>query len=337
MSNSYSELIRTTLENYQHGLRKPIQFPPGNIDSSFSQKLVTLMESRLPLTDWLIVRWCQDALQQALVAARCGQLANAEQLFTKARIPLESDTLSTEGGLICQSFHEVAQAYLDYRHGAFDQARTRLFEGLAIDVMLEEKYGYELLYLHRLQIGLHLVRIDVRWMCCKRAIDLACQLLSYLEGGLEVLPLPGSWGSERVALLPPELAAAMSVQITDQVALALAGKNRLIARDLFAVAAHHMQLQADGSCHHYPRSHAWFLIKQAVVNNDVTTFLERASHFLAEGRADTPLLWYVTVVDLVALCDELAFPEFELVRQEIARDAATWKYLPQPILDKLRL
>ncbi|HYX14560.1 MAG TPA: hypothetical protein VE944_09355 [Nostoc sp.] len=332
MSNSYSELIQTALENCQRGSRKPIQLPPGNLDRSFSQKLVTLMESRLPLTDKLLLRWCQDALHQALVAARCGQIVMAKQFFTKARTPLESDTLSIEGGLICKSFHEVAEAYLDYRQSAFDQARTRLFEGLAIDVLLEEKYGYELLYLHRLQIALHLVRIDVGCMCFESAIDLACQLLSYLEGASEALPLPGSWGSKRVALLPPELAATMFVQITDQVALALAGKNHQVTRNLFAVVSHHMQLQANGNCQCHPRSHAWFLIKQAVVSNDIATFLERASHFLTEGRADTPLLWYATVVDLVALCDELALPESELVRQEIAKDAVIWEYLPQPFL-----
>lgn len=335
MSNSYSDIIRTTLKHCQRGSEKPIQLPPDNLDTSLSRKLVTIMESRLPVRDNLLLRWCQNALHQGLVAARRGQLVTAEQLFAKASAPLQSDTLSTEGGLICKSFHEVAEAYLDYRRSAFDQARTRLFEGLAIDVVLEEEYGYELLYVHRLQIGLHLVRIDAQCMRFDRAIDLACRLLSHLEGASEVLPLPGSWGSERVALLSPDLVAALFVQITGQVALILAGKNRQVARDLFAIAAHHMQLQSDGNCHCHPRVHAWLLVKQAFVGNDVATFLERASHFLAEGRANTPVLWYATVVDLVALCVDLDLPNSESVRREIASNAVKWEHLPQPFFPLL--
>lgn len=335
MSNSYSDIIRTTLKHCQRGSEKPIQLPPENLDTSLSRKLVTIMESRLPVRDNLLMRWCQNVLHQGQVAARRGQLVTAEQLFAKASAPLQSDTLSTEGGLICKSFHEVAEAYLDYRRSAFDQARTRLFEGLAIDVVLEEEYGYELFYLHRLQIGLHLVRIDAQSMWFDRAIDLACRLLSHLEGASEVLPLPGSWGSERVALLSPDIAAALFVQITGQVALILAGKNRQVARDLFAIVAHHMQLQSDGNCHCHPRFHAWLLVKQAFVGNDVATFLERASHFLAEGRANTPVLWYATVVDLVALCVDLDLPNSESVRREIASNAVKWEHLPQPFFSLL--
>lgn len=335
MSNSYSKLIETALKNCQRGSKKPIQQSPRNLDSSLNQNLFKLIEVRLPVTDIFLMRWCQDALHQALVASRRGQLQMAEQLFAKAYTPLQSDTLSTEGSLICQSFHQVAEAYLNYRQGDFIQARSRLFEGLAIDVLLEEKYGYELLCLHRLQIALHIVRIDVRNHCLEQAIDLASQLLNYLEGALEVLSLPGSWESKFLNLVPPELTAMFFAQISEQVALALAGKNRDIARDLFAVVPNRIQLQADGNNHCNPRSHAWFRIKQAFVNNDVSIFLERASHFLAEGRAHTPLLWYATVVDLVTVCDDLNLRESKLVKQEIASDAVTWEYLPKPFLSLL--
>ena len=172
-------------------------------------------------------------------------------------------------------------------------------------------------------------------MCFDRAIELASQILSYLEGASEVLPIPGPWGCERVARQFPEIVAAMFAQVTSEVALILAGKKRQLAHDLFAVASANMQLQANGSCHCHPRAHAWFLVKEAFVGNDVATFLERASHFLAEGRADTPLLWYATVIDLVALCDELELPDSKLLKWEIARDAVTWEYLPQPFFPLL--
>ena len=329
MSDAYSEAIRTTLEHYRQGCAKPIQITPDSSDYLLSHKLQTLMKSRLSLTDQLLMRRSANARFQGMIAARRGQLVPAERLFAKARAPLESDTLSPEGSLLQKSFQEPAEAYLDYRSGDFDRARTRLSKALAIDVILEEEYGYEILFIHRIHLVHNLVRIEAGCMCFERAIELACQLLGYLEGASEVLSIPGAWGSERVARLSPELIATMFVQVSDEVALILAGKKLQVARDLFAVAVCHMQLQANGNCHPYARTHAWFLVKQAFVNHDVATFLERASHFLAEGRADTPLLWYATVSDLVALCNEFNLPDSELVRREVAREAVTWEYLPQ--------
>jgi tetratricopeptide (TPR) repeat protein len=339
MSDSYTELIQTTLEHYRQGCAKPIQIVPKSSGEYFEyllgHKLQTLIKSRLSLTDQLLIDWSTNVRSQGLVAARCGQFATAEQLFAKARTPLESSKLSPEGSLLYKSSQEPAEAYLDYRRGDFDRARTRISEALAIDAVLEEKYGYKTLFIHRLHLVHNLVRTEARCMCFDRAIELACQLLSYLEGASEVLPLPVPWGSERVAHLSPELVAVMFAQVTDEVALILAGKNRQLARDLFAVVVRYMKLQADGNCHPYPRTHAWFLVKQAFVSNDVATFLERASHFLAEGRTDIPLLWYATVIDLVTLCDELDFPDSNLVKQEVAKEAVTWEDLPQKLFPLL--
>jgi hypothetical protein len=261
----------------------------------------------------------------------------AECAFAAARVLLQLGKLSPEGNLLYKSFLEQAEAYLNYRRGDFDQARNRTFEALAIDMVLEEEYGYEILLLHRIQLVHNLVRINARCICFDHAIELACKILSYLEGASEVLPIPGSWGCERVARQSPELVAAMFAQVTGEVAQILVGKNRQVDPHLFAVASAHMQLEANGNCHCHPRSYAWLLVKQAFVSNDVATFLERASHFLAEGRADTPLLWYATVIDLIALCDELALPEAELVRHEIAREAGTWEYLPEKFSSLLRV
>jgi hypothetical protein len=329
IADSYSELIWTTLENYRLGCAKPIQITSETSDNLFTQKLQALIETRLPLPDKFIMRG--NARNRGVITTRQGDLMTAERAFVAARAPLQLNKLSLEGSLLYKSFLEQAEAYFDYRRGDFDQARNRTSEALAIDVVLEEEYGYEILLLHRIQLVQNLVRIDARCMCFDRAIELACQILSYLEGALEVLPIPGSWGSERVARQSPEDVAAMFAQVTSEVAVILAGKNRQLARDLFTIVSAHMQLEANGNCHCHPRSYAWLLIKQAFVSNDVATFLERASPFLAEGRADTPLLWYATVIDLVALCDELNLQDSELLRQEIAKEAANWKYLPQKI------
>ena len=331
--DSYSELIRTTLEHYRRGYAKSITLEKSG--DLFRQKLQALIATRLPLIDQLLMRGFENARTRGLMAARRGDLMTAERAFAEVRTPLQLGQLSLEGSLLYKSFLEQAEAYLDYCRGDFDQARNRTSEALAIDTDLEEDYGYEILIIHRIQLVHNLARIDARCMCFERAIELAFQILSYLEGASEFLPIPGLWGCERVARQSPELVTMMFAQVTSEVALILAGKKRQLAHDLFAFASAYMQLQANGHCHCHPRTHAWFLVKEAFVGNDVATFLERASYFLAEGRADTPLLWYATVIDLVALCDELELPDSKLVKWEIARDAVRWEYLPQPFFPLL--
>ena len=335
MLNSYRELLAITLENYRLGSRKPIQIKLGSSGDLFSEKLQSLIENRLPLKDQLLMRRANNARNEALIAARRGQLAMAERFFAEARAPLESHSLSREGALLHKSFLEQAEAYLDYRRGHFEQVIIRTFEALAIDVVLEEEYGYEILHLHRIQLLHNLVRTHVRCMCLNKAVELACQLLSYLEGTLEVLPISSSWGFERIARLPSELVGAMFVQITSEIALLLAGMSRQVARDLFAFAADKLQLQALCNSHPKEQANVWFLVKQAFLNDDYTMFLERAANFLVLGHADTPLLWYATVLDLFTLCDSLGLPESDLIQREIAEDAITWQYMPQKFFSLL--
>ncbi|NMG07812.1 hypothetical protein [Brasilonema sp. UFV-L1] len=302
---------------------------------SAQQMVQTFIQTRLPLADQLLMRRFENARTRGLIATRQGNLIAAERAFAVAHTPLQLGKLSSEGNLLYQSLLEQAEAYLDYRRGDFDQARNRTFEAIRIDVVLEEKYGYDFLLLHRIQLVHNLVRIDARCLWFDRAIGLACQILNYLEGALEALPILGSWDYERVARQSPKLVAAMFAQVTNELALILAGKNRQLDRDLFEVTSTHLHLPTNSNCHCHPRAYAWLLIKQAFINNDVVTFLERASHFLSEGRSDTPLLWYATVIDLISLCNELDIPESELVRQEVAREAVTWEYCPQKLLPLL--
>lgn len=325
----YNELLETTLKHYRLGCTKPIMFALGKYGDLFTHTLYMQMKSRLPQKDQVLMQQAANARENAVMAVRRGELVTAERLFAEARVPLESNSLSPESRLLHKSFLEQAEAYLDYHNGDFDRVYTRTSVALAIDVVLEKEYGYEILHIHRIQLLHNLVRTEARHMCFERAIELASQLLAYLEGALEVLPFSGFWGSEYVVRQPKEVVAATFAQITSEVAVILAGKNPQLASSLLAVFKHNIQLQAHGSHHGHPRAYAWFLLKEAFVGNDIATFLERASHFLAEGRADTPLLWYATVVDLVALCSDFDEPCKRIVKQEVALNAASWKFLPQ--------
>ncbi len=334
-ADSKSELILTTLESYRQGCTKPIENRPESSGDLFSYNLQTKLESSLPLTDRLLMRCGAKARSEGLLAARRGHLVIAERYFAEARATLESNRLSFEGKLLYKSFLEQSQAYLDYCRGDFDRVHTRTLEALAIDILLEEEYGYDILLLHRIQLLHNLVRTDARCMRRDSALQLASQLLGYLAGRLEVLPILAAWGFDRLARQPKELVGVMFAQITGEVALILAGENRQFVGKLFAVVTRYLDDSTDDNSLPHPQANAWLLMKQAFVKNDISTFLEHSSKFLAQGRADTPLLWYATVIDLVDMCDTNV-PESELVKQEVFKDATTWKYLPQKLLALLQ-
>lgn len=325
---SYDNLIQATLANYRQGLTKPIQTIPKSSEESYNSRSQACIKKRLPLNDQLLIKKFNNARERGFMAARKGDLITARRAFAVARIPLQLAKLSYESSLHYQSLLNQAEAYLDYRLGDFDQARNLIYEALANDLILEDEYGYDFLLIHRIQLVHNLARIDARCLDFDQAIELTSQILSYLAQESETLPIPGLWDSKRVKRQSPKDVTAMFKQVTGEIVLILAGKDKQLASKLFAIIASRLNLQIDIDRQCYPRAYQWLLAKQAFVNKDVPKFLELASQFLAEGRSENSLLWYATVIDLVAICEEVNFQDLELVKQEIAKDATTWKYFP---------
>lgn len=327
-SNSCDSLIEGTLANYRLGLTKTIQIIPESSEESYNLRSQAYIKSRMPLNDRLLIKKFNNACDRGFRATRKGDFVTAERAFTVARIPLQLAKLSHEGSLLYQSLLNQSESYFDYCRGDFDQARNRTYEALVNDLTLEDEYGYDFRLLHRIQLVHNLARIDARCFNLNQAIELISQILSYLAQESETLPIPGLWDSERVKRQSPGDVTAMFKQVSGEIALILVDKEKQLASKLFAIIASHINLQIDIDRQCYPRAYKWLLIKQAFVNQNVPKFLELASHFLAEGRGDNPLLWYATVIDLVNICEEVNFSDLELVKQEITKDATTWKYFP---------
>lgn len=67
----------------------------------------------------------------------------------------------------------------------------------------------------------------------------------------------------------------------------------------------------------------------AIAQSNIDSFLQGAANFLAEGIADTPLLWYSTILDWLDLCSRLGKVNLS---QEIAADAVIWNYFPRQMI-----
>ena len=329
MPDIYDELLQKTFLGYQQGSAKNHHISSQVSDDIFSETLQTLISRNLPLCDQLILRRYDNAREQGLLAARQGQLAVAQHFFEEARTPLEMGKLSNEGKLLHQSFLEQSEAYLDYRQNNFEQVYDRTDAALGLDVVLESEYGYDILLMHRIQLLHNLVRTEARRMNFEKAIILASKLLNYLDGKLENLPTPHPWSFESLTHQPQELVCGMFAQIASEVALILTVQSRNQAHHLFKIVTEYMHLSANNHQFCHSHAHSWFLAKLAITENNIDSFLQRAANFLAEGIADTPLLWYSTILDWLHLCSR--FGRMNL-SQEIATDVIVSNYLPNQMI-----
>ncbi|MEB3179940.1 MAG: hypothetical protein VKL59_13015 [Nostocaceae cyanobacterium] len=339
MFNLYTTQIERTLEHYRQGCQQQITVSPKSsgeyIDELLGYFLQMQMQHNLSSTEQLLLRELSQIRAQGLIASRRGDFVSAEEMFVQGCKQFESARISHQGSLVYQAFQEPAQAYLDYRLGDFDSARKRIIQALTSDAILEDEYGYDILFIHRIHLVLNLVRNEAQKINFPQAITLASQLLSYLQGTSETLPLSSPWGSQRVALLPEDVFPVLVTQIIDEVAFILAGKSHQFVRELFAIITRYMQFSDENNFVAVPQVHEWLLVKQAFVNHHVPTFLERASNFLAGRRTDNLALWYAVVIDFLAVCEDYNFPGLPSLQQEVVSEALENEYFPRKFLPLL--
>ena len=315
MTESIVHLLCLAQEGYNRGSVKSHR-PDRSLDAAVENQIMTVMNSRLPQAALSLIDQCRSAQERGLKASRQQHKLDACRWFGLARVLCDSPELSLEGRLLCQSFQEAAEAYLDYRLGDFEKARTRLHRALTSDSILEQEFGHKLLHVHRLHLTNNLIRLEVRLRGLAGAMELAGRLLSYMHGRSETLPVPGSWSSQYVALLPPELIDAMIVQTSSEVASALSGLKIEAAHDALEILWCHADIESAAELGQ-PQARTWFLAKRAFVSGDSSTFLHMCTSLLAEGPSIAPILWHMTALDLAGLCESIALPEAQTLRSKI--------------------
>ncbi|MGD1913928.1 MAG: hypothetical protein ACFB2X_24740 [Rivularia sp. (in: cyanobacteria)] len=320
------------LKQYRIGRVKPLELNLQKYGDSFTHPLFTKIESRLSYFEWSHFLQLGNIRENALTAVRRGEFDTAERLFTEARVPLKSKLLSFECKLLHETFLEQAQAYLDYCKGNFEAVYSRMFDAISIDMILEQEYNYDIMVIHRIQLLQNLMRTEARSGCLERAMEIASTLLGYLQGTIKNLCLFDSCGRESLNYQPKEVLADTFAAITSEIALILAGKEAQSANHLLAIALENLQLPfANNSCVHQ-QSYEWIVLKQAIVNYNTVSFLEKTAGFLALGRGGTPLLWYATVIDLLAVCKRFDFVSTKLIVQEVRQDAEKWELCSKRLL-----
>lgn len=244
-------LLRATLskafEAYLIGVTKPIQSNHMITGDAFNNILFSIIDTRLPLDNQLLLYQSYHLRDQGLAAAQKGDLINSERFFKGVETMLLSKKLARESFLLAKSYYEAGIAYLDYRNSNFDKATARIYEALACDVALEEEFGYSILHLHRLQLAHNLMRVYVRQAFLEEALNIGYQLLDYMEGKIVSLSIPTPWDSSKLKPLPKEQVNGMFIQVTYEIVLLLAGNDTMNTSEAFAGARSHTRAKSSES------------------------------------------------------------------------------------------
>ena len=332
-ATSYSQSAKYLLESYYTGRSKPVKtFSIG----VFYDEWQAFIKQMLSPTDKLVFFQLNKIRIQALDAARAEDLLTAEKCIKNLRLRLLTNRLSAQGGLICQSLTKATESYIDYKYGNFAEARKKTYEALATYQSIEEEYKYEIIFFRRLQLVCNLVRIEGKSKNYQRGIELACHLLNYLQGISDVIPIPGSWGQKHITHQSSTIISATYALLVREIAELLVSELQY-ENELFAIVATELKLPNNNGYYLHPIAYTWLIVKQAKINKDIPEFLKLAANSIKKGRADVPLLWYATVIDLVSVCDELKLPEFQLLKQEIIKDSVNWQDCSPKFLDVLKV
>jgi hypothetical protein len=331
LDNELALLFVNALQCYRSGRGKSSRPSAAATGAAFDQLLMAAVSTRIPLAEQLHSRVASAARSRALKAARNGQLVVAQQALDEGAAILTHEMLSTECRMLIETFHEAVAAYLDYRRDEHDAARRRVYRAMSIDNDLIKQYGYEIMELHRIQLGHNLVRIEARVGDRVKAAQLCAGLLTYLEGSGEDWPFPELGYGAHPTRLPIDLRRAMFLQVTGELALMLAGSIAEQASRAILIVRPHVELAATADCGQFRVAHAWMGAKWSFINQETVEFLERVALFLEDSLADAPLLWRAAVADLFLTCERFGMDEATFLRQIIADDARSWAQLPQQL------
>jgi hypothetical protein len=236
--------------------------------------------------------------------------------------------LSLESKFIVQSFQEAVQAYLDYKRGDFASAQSRIFRAMEIDGTLICEYGYDILELHRIQLGHNMMRVMVRCGDYRQAAQLCADLLAYLEGEPDSWPFPSFGRGAHPLSLPEHLCAAMFTQISGELALMLAHLGTTEVADVFEPMENHAASKATEHCAHHPRVHHWLHAKRLWIRAEHRAYLEQIAGWLRDGPGEMPLLWRAAAADLYLLGQGFVTQGGPALVEQIATDARAWTQVP---------
>ncbi len=298
---------------------------------AFDFLLKQVVSLKLPVERRITVCRIWRASIEGLRLAREGRLDEASERFGRAWDELAQAASCRRAMLLAKAPLEAAHAYFEYKRGEFDVARARVLSAMDADLELEsDDADFILVEMHRLQLAQNLMRIDLRSGEPKRAMALAGQILAYVEGFIDTLPVHHSWrGAEFISRTPPAIRRLLVPQVAGDVVLALSDDQG----ELETIFLRNIQV---GDYRARPgvlneQFRLWVLVKKAFHQKEWDEYLQRLLGFLPTGRRPGfQAVWYSSMIDLLKLCQVLSEPASLRLQERILRESQKWPGVPIP-------
>jgi hypothetical protein len=269
----------------------------------------------------------RDGARAAVAAARTGDFAESERQFTGAETYLASVLPGRELLMLSRSWIDQAYAYLAVRKRDWPAAQSRLTSAMQADLALEEEFDYQIFHIGRVHT-LHLwLRAEGEAGNRAGAVALAQQIVDYVQGRSDSLPIGSGWSRARAAAVPADLKTAMLLRISSEAATQISLAPRDDAAAVFAGFQAWHEWAADPIL---SEVHEWASAKVAWLAGDTRAFLERAESILAKGRRETTT-WYATALDFCRVCEAIRPAATAPFREDVRADVAMWRHLPADV------
>ena len=323
-----NKLLANAILCYRHGKSQPITMSPGTTGQLYIETSQHLIQERLSASEHRVYCEVRDISRAAVSQANQSQFEAASASFSQALKTLSKQPVSEELRRLGASRIAQARAYLTSLTEDWDRSRELIHIALKNDEVLEADFGYALFHVQRIHLLHLLLRVEIGSGQRRTAVQLADQILQYLTGNRETLPVGGHWSTDRADAIPDAFRNGMIARTTSEIGILLAKHSLSDAQQLWTCFPSWRLFEARDTL---SEIFAWGQLKDAYLREDREDFLQHTALFLAAGRCET-LLWYTTVLDLCGCCQALRPAQTAGFRQEVAQDAARMRVLPSPYL-----
>lgn len=318
-------MIRTLHAAYRIGRSQP--------RSSSGEQWRLQLQNSLSTSTWekdqpILVR-CGQYLNKARASAAGGENQAACVSFLQARLWAESEDLSAEGRLRAQIEISANKAYIEYCFGNFEGARRSLLATMKAGQHSEEASKSH--HIHRIHLVNNMIKVEAAAQNLNRAMELAASVFLYLEQKTDTLPVEGDWGSSYFQETSSEAIRFLKLQTSGEIAVALAGLAPSEVRKALQVLSSHIDIRELHDSW-LPEMSTWLNLKFLMTDEARhSAYLAGCIPYFSQGPGCAAGLWYLTALDVAAVCQPFRDSEALLLKREIIADLRAMQHFPRRV------
>lgn len=337
LADSYMRLpIEEDKTGVIHALHNAYRTGRSKPRSSSAEQWREQLQNSLTTSTWekdrpVLVR-CGHYLNKARASAAAGETEAACLFFLKARLSAESKDLSAEGRLRAKTELAANEAYLEYCFGHFERAKQSLLVSMEAGQQMEQRFNSPFFHLHRIHLVNNMVKVEAAAQNLHGAMELAASVLLYLQQKAENLPVPGNWGSCYFREIPSDAIRFLTAQTTGEIAVALAGLPPSVVKKALQILLSRVKI--DELCDSWqPEISAWLRLKLLMADDEAqyAAYFARCIPYFSQGPGCTAGLWYLTALDVAAVCQPFHDSESSRLKQDIIADLRRMTHLPRRV------